>query len=557
MSIFHSNEKKIEQYDNVIEGTNNFRNWINSHDKINVTDSECDKFMKIYNLGKNYIIHLLIIEYDNDKRYNYGTLFYENNEDTYSDNNDPIYVSFGLTYDSTDGEYRSHIVHFPSLYKYYIDNSLLFASSDKITQEIISSNQLKLLEINMSSGKITENQNGINVVIFNILLNIYSDTINKNFYDSRTNLIFVNIIKFINNKLLRNNIISFPNKICSKTVPIKKICDFNKNESIELDINKRVTKLVNNEVATMFSTFISWTIIHPTTKKYYNNVKICNIIENDNISELVVETNNDIKNRSYEFVSEKNIDSYFSIFFINTYVGNALIEINKFTSYTLDISNIFEIMYGLYVLHQKCNIIHGDINLTNLTFLETEGSGINVYIMSKKGQDDTFVFKNNKLSCYIIDFGKSITGSNFFKNSLSKQSNLYTVSQKNTISNFLHKNTAISYAENYEELFSALCFMDYIDLGNCLITLFNVIDPTLVLFIEDMIKESKRLFEENLYINQSKYIPEELHEINLFRNLFDKYKYVSEYSGYYPINTVQNINIPVDLDDSDYTYIKC
>jgi hypothetical protein len=76
----------------------------------------------------------------------------------------------------------------------------------------------------------------------------------------------------------------------------------------------------------------------------------------------------------------------------------------KFTDYKIKNTNIFELYYSIYLIHSKLNISNIRYNLVvkkNNSYIE---NNVNVYIISERGQIDTFVFPCTEYTiCLMIE----------------------------------------------------------------------------------------------------------------------------------------------------------
>jgi len=245
----------------------------------------------------------------------------------------------------------------------------------------------------------------------------------------------------------------------------------------------------------MFPIFLDWMFIKPITINFFNNKKLKKNIRN---------------------LLEKNTETYIGTIFLNQYVGHTLSDI--FTFYNkcpLTICNIFELMYGLFVIHTKCNIAHGDISLVNITFKENNISSntVNVYVLSDYGEIDTYVFHNNNISCYLIDFSKSFVNEDFFDDTIKDRKEMFLIKQELRINAILKKYIDIQVTLlNFNRIFSILCIIDYIELGECLKIIFK--DTELSKLIDLLINESYKYIQLTDYKNI---------ELKLFKSLFNDY----------------------------------
>lgn len=436
-----------------------------------------------YKWNTEYEYHLLIAEF-NKTKYVYGFLC-----GSYFSIN---FVSFGQTYDSYDGECRSHFIPYRELQHIYDSNMDKFHNLEKIIQNMIKQDKLSLITLDLSRGSI--NFTFYNVMVLAIVINLNVKNVVDNIYEKHTNPTFIKLINYIydfDSSVLVNPYILIKNHLCSKVIPVENFDEFKDNELIEIDINYNMSKISDN-----VPKFIDWSFIKPLTSSFFNNKRlkqtntdITNFIKKD-------KTNLGIK-------CEKNIESYVGVLIVNQYVGHTISDIFTFhTKNVIEPCHIFELMYCLYTMHIN-NVIHGDICLTNITFTDNEKNddGVNVYILTEYGEIDTYVFNNTPIKCYIIDFGKAIVST---KDSQKQQDRI----------KYILKKYSISDSRNIESIFPVLCLIDYIELGKCLKLLFK--DTDIISKLESL---SIELFKNNIDnpINDL--------EIQLFKELFNEYSF--------------------------------
>lgn len=481
-----------------IGGSKKFIQWLETYNNVEKHD------IQKYKLQNDYDIHLLIVEFD-DGKYNYGVLYCIDDE--------PIFVSFGQTFESYDGEYRSYFMSYSDLQKEYDAVMNLFHNLEKIIQSMIRKNILILTTMNLSKG-MTE-LSFYNIMILAVVVNLNVKNIVNNLYESHIDPMFVKLINHIydyDSSIIINPYIKINNQIGSKITPIENISDFNHYGFSEIEINMRVSDLVTNNHATMFPIFIDWIFIKPITRNFFNNQLLKrNMSDTINISNLVL--NKDTKKLGAAF--GKDIETYVGTLFLNQYVGHTISDI--FTFYKkcpIEPCHIFELMYGLYILHCN-NIIHSDICLTNITFTESQKkiNGVNVYILSEYGEDDTYVFDVNPINCFIIDFSKSIVNTKFFEDSIKSQ--IYCQKQNNRIISLIEQFVTIDPLPDIDTIFPVLCLIDYIDLSTCLQVIFK--DTDIIPLLTQIYDLSTKLFTK--YITS----PVENIELALFKQLFDSY----------------------------------
>lgn len=502
-----------------IGGSKKFIQWIESYNGKENKSFNVD--IKKYHLLREYDIYPMIAEFDNNK-FNYGVLFY-------NDGNDPQYVSFGQTYDSYDGEYRSYFINYLDLQKEYDNVMGLFNNLEKILHSMIHKKLITLTTINTIQG--TTEVTFYNIMILSVIVNLNVKNIINGLYESHMSPTFIKLINYIydyDSSVLVNPYMKIENQLGSKVTPIENINDFNHYEFIEIDINIRISSIIKNNNATMFPLFIDWIFIKPLTNDFFNNKLL-----KDNMSDII-DIYKFIKKDNTKLLGQsvgKNIETHIGTLFVNQYVGHTMSDIFTFYKKSpIEPCHIFELMYGLYVLHVN-NIIHGDICLTNLTFQEKQNmKGVNVFILSEYGEIDTYVFDSNSINCYIIDFSKPIINTKFLEERTKSQ--IYCQKQNTRIQSLVEQYIQINTLSEIDSIFPALCFIDYINLSNCLQILFKDTNVgSLLVQLEkiatEMLTKNIKLMTENL-------------ELDLFKQLFSSYSFVNDDINL-PINSIQYI----------------
>lgn len=508
----------------IISGSDKFIKWINSSNCDNITVSS-----KYNHVLQNGLLHsfLLVVEFNNH-RFNYGVVYCKDRI------NSPLLISFGPTYESYDGEYRSIIMIYDDLQKKYDDAMHLFHYLERLIQRMINNKVINLTTLSMTDyvADITDYVADItiyNIMILALVINLNASIILNNLYDNNIDPVFVDLIKYIydyDSSILVNPYIIIEDQICSKVIPIENISDFKYYDFNEIEINQKINSLVVNKVTNVFPIFIDWAFIKPITKNFFNNnlLKI-SMSDEFNLSNYIISP----IDFSSEQPKDKHVETYMATIFLNKYVGNTLRSISKFyKKCPLDVCHMFELMYGLYVLHKKCNVIHGDITLNNITFTNRSKSdnNVNVYILSELGEYDTYVFNDDNLKCHIIDFSRSIVSTKFFKDEIKGY--LYCEYQHPKVVTLLKKYTSTVF-NNIDDIFSTLCLIDYIELSNCLTLLLK--NTKLEQLNDKLNKLSNELFIKNINsLDRSNPLDNGLKDIELllFKELFSSNLFESD-----------------------------
>jgi len=298
-------------------------------------------------------------------------------------------------------------------------------------------------------------------MILAMLINLDTKNIINSTYVTNIDNIYIELLNYFYNydsSILVDPFISIDD-VCSKIISIQSINSFEYNEFVEITIGIKMSKY------DIFPKLIDWVYI-PLPSILYEG------------------------------------GTYSGVIIIYENVGYTLDNFNKFTLKSFEICNVFEIMYGLFLLH-KNGIVHGSMSLSNITFKEVDNtSDANVYMLD--GEINTYVFLNNGLKCYIINFSNSIIRDD------------YDIIPEYNI-NLLIKKHSLNIRTKAGELFAILCLIDYIELSICLKSIFNDIQ------ILDQLKNNAEKLIDEITTNHYLYNSDLNNEIWLFNQLFDDY----------------------------------
>lgn len=376
---------------NILGGTDKYLNWIQTY-------QNKSKNKHSIKLIKNYNLFLLIAEFDNI-RYNYGIICGESLNDL------NLFILFGPTYKSYNSEFRANFGTYLEIQDKYNELLNTFNILEKIIHNMVLTQKIQFFTLSLNSAEVFTTY--YNVLILSIIINMYTKKIITNNYDSNIDHKFVKLIQYIydfNSSIMTEPYISFSN-ISSKIIPIENIETYKEKEFNEINIHKKINALIKYNVVNTFPTFIDWTLIKPITINCFNNELLKNGMLTHNIINYITDNDNknDNKNEHIGVPSEKNINSYISILYLLENVGNIIYDYSG----SIEISNVFELMYSLLALH-KYGISYGPTYLSNITYkvndLYNIDNSVNVYILSEYGEADTYVFKQSKIKCFFIDF---------------------------------------------------------------------------------------------------------------------------------------------------------
>ena len=239
------------------------------------------------------------------------------------------------------------------------------------------------------------------------------------------------------------------------------------NEYNEINASIQINKLITNNIAHSFPTFMEWTTLN---SPIFSNTWIALF---------------------YQHVGHSFTDIY---------------TLNK--EARIEPCHLFELMYALYALHMRCELCHNNITTDNIMYQIIDNNNVNVYILSDYGEKDTYVFNNN-IKLYLTDFSESIS----FQNASSINKVI-----KEEYNKYFNDDQFIT--SNQTILFYLICINDYKQLCKCFYKLQpdmkELLDKLLVL-LNDMIMMF--ITEKNIdYIEQIN---------NIFSQLFNEYLFDS------------------------------
>ena len=187
----------------------------------------------------------------------------------------------------------------------------------------------------------------------------------------------------------------------------------------------------------------------------------------------------------------------------NQVINNSLVFDQRlasaFSNKHYQLKTLFELCYTANALHTKSGIVHGDLHINNMTILEKESvedildmkgnavkNGYDIknptiaYIVSSKGEIDTYLFPYNGLYPIIIDYSRSILGESARAEIVERHGGPYAEgfyrSQVNralrTFNKYLPKYTQKNQTAmkgllytNFEDMFKLLACVDFMSIG--------------------------------------------------------------------------------------------
>jgi len=197
---------------------------------------------------------------------------------------------------------------------------------------------------------------------------------------------------------------------------------------LELYVLFNINDLLINNISPNFNMTYDWSIIDNINKKLFSNRSMVYKIEqSDKIIELINTSNN--KGRFDRFNESKNkIFSNKAFLLLIEHTGRTIfntakcmksdiykekyINSNIFNTSVSFNKCMFDILYGLYIMNTRKNIIHYDLHLNNVTIRLTDKSfDISSFKNNKYGyiiDEDIYVLEDTGCIATIIDFSRSM-----------------------------------------------------------------------------------------------------------------------------------------------------
>jgi hypothetical protein len=197
---------------------------------------------------------------------------------------------------------------------------------------------------------------------------------------------------------------------------------------LELYVLFNINDLLINNVSPNFNMTYDWSIIDNINKKLFSNRSMVYKIEqSDKIIELINKSTN--KGRFDRFNESKTkIFSNKALLLLIEHTGRTIFNTAKYMKsdiykekyinsnifYTSVSFNkcMFDILYGLYIMNTRKNIIHYDLHLNNVTIRLTDKSfDVSSFKNNKYGyiiDEDIYVLEDTGCIATIIDFSRSM-----------------------------------------------------------------------------------------------------------------------------------------------------
>ena len=233
----------------------------------------------------------------------------------------------------------------------------------------------------------------------------------------------------------------------------------------EMWVNEKVTELVVNSVAPMFSIFNNWAFLNGTNPTLFENRKILHRFGRsrltENVAELVREARVVIRQsraaetdpgmgqldailfQAAKYAQDSLLLTDLAVCATGEHVGNTIGSVPEIVSRSRTVSPafdrmfknpamqaryLFDLCYGAHVLHTRVGAIHSDLHLNNMTLYELSNQfqgtaaadGITyapryanpliAYVAGPRGEADTYVFPHDGWFACLIDFSRAILG---------------------------------------------------------------------------------------------------------------------------------------------------
>lgn len=290
---------------------------------------------------------------------------------------------------------------------------------------------------------------------------------NKKYFDENWNKSMNNKISVFKNGKINNDTRT---QCGQKLIPLTihesiNVNDINFAPWREIWISQSITDLIINGIAPMFPIYNNWSYIDGTDRSLFENkamhekydrsdkAKKVNeklrqarqLILDDSKKDYILNQTDAHIYDSINYAQKHAVLTNISICSTGEYIGQTLRSLpnlirrtkfvspaltNIFENPTFQLRYLFDLCYGVHILHTRNSTIHADLHLNNITHyyhgfqyvevLEEGGKNIKyrekytnptiAYVLSSIGEDDTYVFPHEGTFMGIIDFSRSIIG---------------------------------------------------------------------------------------------------------------------------------------------------
>lgn len=489
-----------------------------------------------------------------------------------------VYIIYGPTPISSDGEYKGYITN---INQFCYDNFADYSEDLEVAAQLYDN--LKIISPIDKSDVIKVLLKTLYLLKTYVMYpqncnqefkHIFTPYLNK-IKGSPSNLIF-QLHMMMYNKTEANLLVTYTTNIGCKIIPLsyydiknldKKTLSFN----TEIMINKLISQFINNGICFNFSLMYQY-YYFKSSEHIFNNTDINKKKNNGELStyKIMIDRyknleSNDVKykyklKQLITFAEKKLIYSDFNCLLLAKNTGETLLYYlynnNEFiNNLVVCKSLIFQILYVFMCLHEKLNIIHGDIHLNNITV----NNGDNYNLLYKIG-DKKYTFKGTYFIS-LIDYGRAVLFPKYFdndidisKNNIQKLLNYfnkimpeYYEENLNKIKNLISTNT--------NAMFKVLSVLDIIYfLNNYREFKIYTISTNCLEYIQEIYNTAVKYLRNNIEnnLNNQRNISDILIEKFYVENYEDiVYSYINNYNNTIGINTL----IPI-IDNDKTKQIK-
>lgn len=460
---------------------------------------------------------------------------------------EPEYVCLSPTFDSRDGEYRHRFLWYQHFIQGYQNNQNLLSDVEKVILDLMTHNVVSIKTKVYTSTR-TQRSHIIKFIkdrrlclkLLCAVISIDAPRIHDNLFPFHTSKNYISILSQLAQDGKNWNIWSpaaryqlavfitgFEKQPC-RTQCGQKLVPLTMQEALhESDINyapwreiwicQRATDLVINGIAPMFPIFNNWTYLYgidgglfenSSTQKRFKLSTLArteiNRLEDDYSTTLdsinIYQIMNDVKNYKLQLILDSK-----ALCITSEYVGQTLASLPAlirqagtlspaylriYSDATMQARYMFDLCYGVHMLHTRLGTIHSDLHLNNATMFEldnrykgvpsTEGiqyfsttsCPVIAYVAGPRGEKDTYIFPHDGWFACIVDFSQSIVGlesRSYTSQTLYKTQIIKAVRLLGSyLPNLSEKQTELikqKSQENTEALFHILTAIDFLAIG--------------------------------------------------------------------------------------------
>lgn len=594
---------------NLVDGSNTFKNYINDAKSFPFARQLAFINLK-YQLsmetsGYTYTTFRSIVK---DKSVIYAVAYFRDNE--------PKFLALSPSYDSSRGEFRDSFIEYSALEYVFSKYSKQLEPLEEQVLKAINNTKLDI-QINFFPQSKAVHKDlhmlGVRLMAASIYLIIYKKEkavvqqhIHRVFIDTIKTITKINDYKIEDDKIYKYLFQSgFERPYGQKITPLPvgsalHINDISYSAWREIFISYAASDMVLNGISPTFPVSLEWSYLEGSTIDMYDNTIIKNkyaqnkdvIVTLDRLKDIYRAMDDmtgmyDARERvlqNIQYITSHKLLSNISISMINEFIGltatsitpnirNAEVPAPNYHRIVTELEYfdkfIFELFYGLYVLHKKVGIIHSDTHMNNISimcldrsFYKLQGDKY-IYAKDKKymtafivdQQQETYLFQYDGYYSGVLDFSDAWISKKFldytsrfvsginFEDMIDHEKDVIFDKLSRTLSyaNKHKDEVKAAIVGQYDEMFKAISAIDYVSIARNLKIMFEkewtrplmegekrkfYVDPKIIDRLEYIENESLELLLSSIQnVIENKKSEVKFAGETLLRKFFKKYLY--------------------------------